>query len=320
MPTLPNKNNSSYDTFGETLQHLRMQGVFYCHSELSAPWGMIMPIMENILMFHVVLEGSCLLRINDTQECMLHPGEFALIPHGEGHLLSSDDKASCVDLFDIERKEYSEHYEVLEWGGGGERTSMICGAVRFEDPAAIQFVHLLPQLIHVKHWGEVESEWVESTLKLLDLETRLLRPGSDAVITKLTDILLIQALRWWLEKSPSADRGWLGALQDDRIGKAMTLIHRTPEKDWTVESLASKIAMSRSGFSARFSELVGESPKRYLTRWRMQVALDLLCEDEQLTLLEVSEHFGYRSKAAFSRAFKRVIGASPGKARRKKRV
>lgn len=320
MQASPDRLKVPCDPLGETLQQLRMKGMFYCHSELSEPWGMEMPVMKGVLMFHVVMEGSCLLRMEGTEERILRPGEFALVPHGEGHLLSSGHKVHCVDLFEIERKEYSERYEVLEWGGGGAKTSMICGAVRFEHPAAVQLVRLLPRLIHVTRWGEIEAEWIQSTLRLLELETRLLRPGSDAVITRLSDILLIQALRWWLSESSGAQKGWLGALRDERIGQVMIWMHRAPERDWTVESLASKVAMSRSGFSARFSELVGESPKRYLTRWRMQVALDLLREDEQLTLWEVADRFGYRSEAAFSRAFKRMLGVSPGKARRENKA
>jgi AraC-like DNA-binding protein len=135
------------------------------------------------------------------------------------------------------------------------------------------------------------------------------------VITRLGDILVIQAIRSWIESDPAAQTGWLGALQDRQIGRAITLIHRDPARVWTVESLADELAMSRSAFAARFTELVGEPVMRYVARWRMHLALSAL-KEEGATVGELADRLGYRSEAAFSRAFKRIIGISPGAARR----
>ena len=135
------------------------------------------------------------------------------------------------------------------------------------------------------------------------------------MITRLGDILVIQAIRAWIESDPAARTGWLGALQDRQIGHAISLIHRDPARDWTVASLAGELAMSRSAFAARFTELVGEPAMQYVTRWRMHVGLNAL-KDEGATVAELADRLGYRSEAAFARAFKRVIGVSPGAVRR----
>ncbi len=142
-----------------------------------------------------------------------------------------------------------------------------------------------------------------------------LRPGGEAVITRLGDILVIQAIRAWLESDPAAHTGWLGALRDPQIGCAIAHIHRDPARNWTVAALAHELAMSRSAFAARFTELVGEPVMSYVARWRMHVAVAAL-KEETVTVGQLADRLGYRSEAAFSRAFKRVIGSSPGAIRR----
>jgi AraC-like DNA-binding protein len=157
-------------------------------------------------------------------------------------------------------------------------------------------------------------EWIQSTLRLMAAEAKVMRPGGETIITRLADILVIQAIRSWMAMDPLAKAGWLGALQDKQVGYAILLIQRNPEQRWTVASLANEVAMSRSAFAARFKELVGEPPMQYITRWRMNLALTWL-QNEEASLAELSHRLGYQSVAAFSRTFKRVIGSSPGAAR-----
>jgi AraC-like DNA-binding protein len=153
------------------------------------------------------------------------------------------------------------------------------------------------------------------TIELLGAEARELRPGGEAVITRLADILVIQALRTWMERDPAARTGWLGALRDESIGRALSRVHRDPAHPWTVASLARVAAMSRSAFAARFTELVGEPAMQYVTRWRMNLARARLAEADA-PLGQLAAQLGYRSEAAFGRAFKRFVGVSPGAARR----
>ena len=298
------------DPLGEALHFLRVTGSFYCRSELTAPWGLAMPAWPACLWFHIVTVGRCLLEVDGDEPRELRPGDLALVPHGQGHALRSDPGALTLDVVGIEH-EFHNRYAVLRHGGGGSPTTLVCGAVRLDHPAALHIVPLLPRVIHVEPTGAPHAEWMQSTLRLVAAEAAGVRPGGEAVLTRLSDILVIQALRSWIEHDPAAQRGWLGALRDRQIGRAISLIHRDPAREWTLTSLASELAMSRSAFAARFTELVDEPAMHYVTRWRMQVARSWLAEDGA-TVAEVAGRLGYRSEAAFSRAFKRTIGTSPG--------
>jgi AraC-like DNA-binding protein len=293
-----------------------MSGIFYSRSEFTAPWGLAMPPMPGCMMFHVVTSGECWLDVDGEPPRLLRPGDFALVPHGEGHIISSAPDAPVEDLFTIPRNQISDRYETIHYGRGGAVARLVCGAVRFDHPAARDLLRLLPRTINVTSWDSAQAEWIQSTLRLMAAEARALQPGGETVMTRLADILVIQAIRSWIAGETGAQAGWLGALRDKQIGRAMQLIHREPAVNWSVASLAREAAMSRSAFAARFRELVGESPMQYVSRWRMQVAVTLL-EEGQVSVGEMAERLGYGSEAAFSRAFKRVVGRSPGAVRRK---
>jgi AraC-like DNA-binding protein len=303
------------DPLGEALHFLRMNGAFYCRSELSAPWGLTLPPMPGYIWFHVPTSGEALLETHDVGPELLRPGEFALVPHGEGHALRSDAGVPAPGILELDREHVSDRYELLRHGGGGAPTILICGAVRFDHPAARNVVEILPPAIHLEPSGSPQLDWLQATLRLMAAEARELRPGGEAVITRLADILVVQAIRSWLESDPAAQSGWLGALQDKQIGRAIALIHREPARQWTVAGLARELAMSRSAFAARFTDLVGVPVMHYVARWRMQVAVDSL-RDGEATVGQLANLLGYRSEAAFARAFKRVVGVPPGAVRR----
>ena len=306
---------TNVDPLGEALHFLRMSGVLYSRADFSEPWGMELPPIAGCLMFHVMISGRCWLDVEGAELSLLQQGDLALVPHGEGHRLLSEPGAAAPHLFDLPREEVSEHYEIIRHGGGGAATRMVCGVVRFDDPAAQQLIRLLPKVIRVEASNSPEMEWIQTTLRLMAAEARDVRPGGEAVTTRLADILVIQAIRSWIAQDRVARTGWLGALQDRQIGPAISLIHRDPGRAWTVASLADEVAMSRSAFAARFTELVGEPAMQYVTRWRMHVALMWLKEDDA-SLGDIAGRLAYQSEAAFSRAFKRFIGVSPGAARR----
>ena len=319
----PNDNNdnndntlwTSGDPLGEALHFLHMSSVFYTRSELAGPWGLALPALPDCLMFHVVTSGSCWLVVDGEESRLLKPGDFALLPHGEGHQLLSEPGQPATDLFDLPREQVSERYEILRHGKGGEMCKLICGAVNFKHPAAQHLVRSLPKLMCIDTWHSPQLEWFQSTLRLMATEANELRPGGETIITRLADILVIQAIRSWMADNPFAQPGWLGALQDRQIGPAILAIQREPSHAWTVNLLAGEVAMSRSAFAARFKKLVGESPMQYLTDWRMHVAASWL-KEQTLSVGELADRLGYQSEAAFSRAFKRSIGISPGMVRR----
>jgi AraC-like DNA-binding protein len=303
------------DPLGEALHFLRMSSVFYTRSEFSAPWALALPPMPGCLMFHMVTTGECRLLIDGSEDRLLQPGDFVLVPHGAGHQLCSAPDVAAADLFSLPRESVSERYDILRHGGGGTAATMVCGAVRFDHPAARQLLALLPQVIAMQMHDSAQQGWIQGMLELMAAEAEALRPGGETVITRLADVLVIYTLRSWLDADPAAQSGWLGALQDRHIGRAILLMQREPARAWTVATLATAVAMSRSAFSARFKQLVGDTPMTYLARWRMHIAVSWL-KDEAATVGSVASRLGYDSEAAFSRAFKRCIGLSPGSVRR----
>lgn len=300
------------DPVGEALHFLRMSGTFYCRSEFREPWSLGIPPMEDSLMLHVVTSGKCFLEVPGMEHRVLQRGDLALVPHGRGHIVTSSPGLPASSLFEIKtRQQFSERYELLRLGGKGEQTVMICGFFKIDDPAAQQLAALLPKAIVVDAWSSPESEWIQSTLNMISAEANAMSAGGETIITRLADILVIHAIRFWITHDPAAQTGWLRALQDPQIGRAISGIHRKPEAPWTLESLARRASMSRSTFSARFTELVGESAIRYVTQWRMRAAQARLSRDGA-TVAQVALSLGYASEAAFNRAFKRHIGISPG--------
>jgi AraC-like DNA-binding protein len=303
------------DPLSEVLRHLRMEGVMYCRSEFSAPWGLSLPAMEGCVMFHAIAAGRCWLDVPGSEPRWMQTGDFVLATQGQGHRLCSKPRQPAPDLFDLPREQHGEHYEVLRHGGGGEPTIAVCGAVRFDDPLAVRLIASLPSLIAIEAQDIPHLEWFQSSLRFMATEARQPRAGSDTVITRLADILVIQAIRHWMGADPAAHLGWLGALRDRAVGAALMLMHRDPARNWTLASLAGAVALSRSAFAARFAALVGMPPLQYLTQWRMQLARTWLRQRE-ITVAQLAEQLGYESEAAFSRAFKRWTGMLPSEAKR----
>ena len=265
-------------------------------------------------MFHVVTKGHCWVEFPNGDKRLLQPGDFALIPHGQGHSVADDPSTKVVDIFKLKRELISPRYELLRYGGGGEPTHIICGAVSFQDPAAQRVIGLLPKMI-VMQTNTPENDWLLGTIRMMMSEAESLKPGGDTIITRVSDILVVQAIRHWLENDPLAKTGWLGALKDSQIGKAIALVHRQPTTPWSVEGLAEEVGMSRSGFAARFTKLVGETPMQYVRKWRFQVATGWL-EESDLAIAEIAEKLSYESEASFNRAFKKFTGKTPGAVRR----
>jgi transcriptional regulator GlxA family with amidase domain len=173
----------------------------------------------------------------------------------------------------------------------------------------------LPSLIRVESHDSQTPPWLESTLHFLSDELRQDGPGSETIVARLIDIIFVQTIRAWIAQMPATEGGWLGALRDPQIGQALALMHRSPERAWTVAGLSAEVAMSRSAFSARFTRLTGESPMTHLFRWRMWLAADHLRRGD-LPITDVAARTGYESEMAFSKAFKRHVGVSPSVYRR----
>src|SRR6187551_720677 len=200
-----------------------MSGTFYSRCEFSAPWGLVLPPIEDCWMFHVVTSGECWIEVAPGESRLLRPGLLAVVPRGDGHRLTSAPGVVGAKLFDLPREQVSERYEVLRQHGSGVDdaghglgpfTGLVCGAVRFEHPAAERLRELLPALLLADAGAGPQAEWLQSTLRLMGAEAGALRPGGESIVTRLADILVIQAIRAWIEGDPAAQGGWLAALRD----------------------------------------------------------------------------------------------------------
>lgn len=289
---------------------VQMSSIFYCPSDLTEPWGIELPPMDDCLWFHVVTEGACTLALHDGTEVLAHAGDVVVVPHGTGHFGWGDERVQTRSVLDLPHDDLAEHYGRLRHGGGGRRTELVCGGVRFDRPSTRHLIAALPALIHVRGADLGRTSWLRPTLDLLADEIREVRPGNEAIVSRLCDIIVIQAVRAWIEHDPGARSGWLGALHDPQIGVAIAAIHTDPGAEWSVANLAAVATMSRSAFAARFTELVGEPAMAYVTRWRMFRAAALI-ESGAQNVSGAGRAVGYDSEAAFSRAFKREMGMAP---------
>jgi AraC-like DNA-binding protein len=303
------------DVLTDVLETTRVVAACYGRMEATAPWGIGIRAGEDAK-FHLVLEGRARLLVDGSDQLIeLSAGDIVALPHGHAHRLTDDPELTAQPLDELLLCRARGDSSVFRVGGGGESATIVSGRFRFEDRRNNPLLSVLPPVITLKGEMGKSVRWLEPTLKFIACEAASGRPGSQTVIARLADVLFIQIVRGHLASLPANGSGWLGALADSQIGAVLGHIHQNPEQGWTVQSLASKVAMSRSAFASRFMRLVGEPPLSYVTRWRMQKAAGMLREGKQ-TLAEIAAHVGYDSEAAFSKAFKRAVGSAPGAYRR----
>ncbi|MGY1735446.1 AraC family transcriptional regulator [Geodermatophilus sp. SYSU D00684] len=302
------------DPLGGVLADLRIRGTFYCRAEATAPWGLEMPALAGCMSFHAVTQGSCLLEV-DGERHELGVGDLALVPHGRGHLLRSGHGSPVAGRADLLPQRYlGDHYSVLRLDGGGSPAAMVCGVVEPDRPGAAHLLGLLPPVLVVGGSDPARAGWLPLLLRVLADEAAVDRPGAEAVITRLADVVVVQAVRAWLDTAATGP-GWLRALRDPQVGRAVASLHREPGSAWTLTRLAREARMSRSSFAARFTELAGEPVMHYLARWRMHLATVALGQGARVG--ELAGDLGYESEAAFSRAYKRIVGVPPTAAARR---
>ncbi len=308
FPPGPGVPVAPVDPLGAVLADLRLRSTFHCRTEGAAPWGVDVPAFEGCMTFHVVTEGSCVLEVGGVRT-LLGPGDLALVPHQE-HVLRSSPDARVVGRADLLPQRFlAPHYSLLRVDGGGARTGLVCGVVQPERAAAAHLLALLPPVLHVDGRDTARYGWLPALLDVIAHEAGEGRPGSVAVVSRLADVVVLQAVRAWLAEEATGP-GWLRALQDPQVGRAVTELHRDPGAGWTLARLAREAQMSRTSFAARFTEVAGEPVMRFVARWRMHLATVALADGARVG--EVARQLGYESEAAFSRAYKRLVGVSPG--------
>jgi AraC-like DNA-binding protein len=291
--------------------------------EATAPWGIrqenqteeeVTPSGKkgppsDLVHFATLSRGNCWLSVEGIQEPIpLTGGDCFLLARGTSIVLRDSPRTRPRWTFrEIGAK---ANGNVAVCGGGGAPTTIVCGSLSFDRANLKPITQLLPSFLLMKA-DQVRTLALHTTVQALASEMAEQAPGSEVVASRLAEVLFIQVIRAHIASGPERKEGWLRAIFDRQIGSALSAIHDRVNTPWTVESLAEAAGMSRSAFAARFKELLGQTPLEYVTEWRMQKAIQLL-ERRDKKLPEVARLVGYESDAAFSKAFKRVVGANPG--------
>lgn len=302
------------DDLTAALYHVRMRGAFYSWTEASSCGAVEMPRIPHTLSFHIVDSGTAFLEVDGEKPRALLPGSLALVPRGIGHRISTDPGAPVLGVADeLPQTMLGESFSLLRLGepDAPVHLRLLCGVVALESPAVDGMLAVLPPVVVVDSTAYPVSA---ALLPLLRDELRTPRPGGSAMATRLADLLVLETVRAWIAQEEGAASGWLPALRDPDLGPVLGAVQRDPGHPWTLAELAARARMSRTAFAVRFTEAVGTPPMTFVGQWRMRVARGLLRRGD--TVAAVADALGYGSEAAFSRAYARITGETPGRVRR----
>ena len=293
----------------EMLRGLKIEGVDYVRCRMTEPWGLVFPARPKA-QFHFVAERGCWLRTLDGEWVRLEPGDAVLLPRGAEHALASSPDAFPAPVENCQFEPVCCGILDTCSGGGrnGEETVLFGAGMTFNLDSQHPLLLMMPELMQM-HELATDEPAIPHLLEAMTSELALDRVGAGGMLTRLADVVAASLIRNWVEKG-CGSAGWVAAARDPGIGRVLAAIHRDPTRDWTVEALANVMHASRSAFALRFANVVGQTPARYVAQLRMQEAKQWLVRD-RLKIAVVARRLGYESEAAFSRAFKRIIGAPP---------
>lgn len=307
------------DVLSDVLRNVRLSGALLFFAEYRSPWcvacppshliaPLLVPGAQRLVIFHIVIDGACLVNRPDEEPMRLEAGDAVLMAQGDPHVLADAREREAVPLVDLLPMPPWTRAPYLVHGGDGSLTRVLCGFLHCADAQLSPFLSSLPAMVRVAGADGIASSLLP-VQRLLVEEARNERPGYACVLSRLTETFFVEALRQHMASSDESSRA-LAALRDPVVGKALVRLHGEPLRAWSVETLAREVAVSRSLLAARFTDLMGCPPMQYLTRWRLLIAARRLHEDGE-SIAAVGAAIGYESEAAFSRAFKRHLGTPP---------
>jgi AraC-like DNA-binding protein len=274
-------------------------------------------LASHLIPYHYVVEGELHVRVSDedAETFLLGPGDIILFPHNDLHLLGSDIGLPPVKGSDIIQPPGDDGLFSIHHGGKGALTRVVCGFLGCDSAEGNPVISTLPSVIKLNAGEDGAAEWIRSTFQYAAAEVAAGRPGSEAVLAKLSELLFVEAVRRYADALPEGQTGWLAGLHDRYVARALALLHRDITRAWTVGDLGREVGLSRSALAERFTRLIGVAPMHYLANWRMQVAAQEL-RNTGASLANIANAVGYESEAAFSRAFKKTFGTAPATWRR----
>jgi AraC-like DNA-binding protein len=328
----------SRDTLSDLLRTVRLRGAVFFYLEGSAPWvaeapaspeiiPAIMPGVEHLIEFHGIAKGTCFASLPGETPVRMEAGDVILFPQGDAHVMASAPglrapRTSQAEFFarppqlpNTMQLPPPPGVTVSTAPHGNEHATIICGFLGLDARPFNPLLASLPRVLHVPGRTLGADSWVSAFMRAGVDESSRKRPGGEAVLERMSEMLFVEVLRRHVDTLPAEQTGWLAGMRDDAVGRALSLLHEKPADDWTLERLSDEAALSRSSLHDRFVHFIGQPPMQYLTHWRMQVASGML-RDTKSKVVEVALNVGYESEAAFSRAFKRVVGMGPSEWRR----
>jgi AraC-like DNA-binding protein len=317
------------DALSDLLRVVRLTGEVFLEAEFSAPWSVkskvgpedcrfLLAEPARLISFHYVISGKLLLQIDGGSAVEVGPGSIVLLPRNDAHVLASHCGLKAVDSEGLIQTDPDGGLARIKYGSGGEITRIVCGVVGSESDCN-PLIDALPSTLVLDLNGKSAGEWISSSFRYAARELAAARAGSATVVAKLSELMFVEAVRCYLDALPADERGWLAGLRDPAVGRGLALLHTELARPWTAEELAHQVYLSRSAFADRFTALIGAPPITYLTRWRTQVAAQLLRESRR-SVAQISADVGYESEIAFARAFKRHFSMSPAQWRKETKV
>lgn len=301
------------DLLSDILKFVQLNGERVLTTEFRS--GFNVEFRRGPASIHVVQEGQLRISVEDQTPLQLSAGDIVVLPHPARYRLSDGGRPDAAMEAPLEIEASSANISSLEHGRGAIAARTISATFRFENKGGVSpLLELLPPIIHIARDADQSAVLIRDVAQFVVGEHKTQEPGAALMISRLIDVLIIRCIRTWA-KSLGAPQGWVGALADARVSRAVAAIHRDPARNWSVEALASVAGMSRSRFAQLFSATAGEPPLRYVHRWRLAMAFDLL-RGSNLLVGEVAHAIGYESEAAFSRAYKAMFGTTPQDGRR----
>ena len=316
------------DPLREVLRSVRLTGGIFLDSHFTAPWCVytrvrgedcepFLPAPTQIIAYHVIIAGTLLVSVEGTPPIQAHAGEIILLPRNDAHTLASGPGLAPRSARDLIQPAVGGRLAQIFHGGGGDAVHLVCGFLA-SDQLCNPLIAGLPRILKVDVRQGVSRDWVEASVRFAANELIEGRQASSSVVSRLSELLFVEAVRNYSLTLGDQKLGWLKGLADQHVGRALALIHSNISNRWSVEALAREVGLSRSAFVDRFTALVGIPPIRYLTIWRLQTA-KLNLRETQTTIARLAWSVGYESEEAFSRAFKREFGLSPARWRDEQR-
>lgn len=318
------------DVLSEILKVVRLDGAFFYNAEFTAPWSFLSPPSSavapylavnarHVILYHLLTEGSAYVRLEDGHSILLNAGDIVIFPHGHPHIMGNGRPMVPVDYSSELDRIFLQGLKPAQMGGGGEITRFVCGYMACDPHVSKVLLVGLPPVVRVQIGNDASGKWLENSIRFSVAEAAEPQAGGEAVRARLSEVLFVETLRRYLSALPAEATGWVAGVRDAELGAALGALHQNPAHPWTVDDLARAAGLSRSVLAERFRHYLGEAPMTYLTRWRLQLAAQRITASSH-GIAQIASEVGYRSEAAFNRAFRREFGLPPARFRNRSKA